>query len=123
MTAILVVEDEGDIREMLVEVLRDEGFQIVEAGSADAAMELLGLVSLRLIVTDINLPGQNDGIDLALAARRACPGIPVVFISGRPAKLAEAHTLSDPAAFLLKPFRFEALIGEVERLAAATVNP
>ena len=117
MTCILVVEDESEIRDMLVEVLRDEGFQIVEAASADAAVELLDLASLGLVVTDINLPGRRDGIDLALAARRAHPGIPVVFMSGRPTKLAQAHTLSDPAAFLQKPFSFSTLVCAVERLS------
>ena len=63
MTCILVVEDETEIREMLVEVLRNEGFQIVEAATADAAIELLDIASLRLVVTDINLPGRRDGID------------------------------------------------------------
>jgi DNA-binding response OmpR family regulator len=117
MTCILVVEDESDIREMLVEVLRDEGFQIIEAATADAAVELLNLAGLGLVVTDINLPGRRDGIDLALAARRVHPGIPVVFMSGKPTKLAQAHTLSDPAAFLQKPFSFRTLVGAVERLS------
>ena len=118
MTCILVVEDEGDIREMIVDVLRDEGFQIVEAASADAAIELLGLSSLSLLVTDISLPGHLDGIDLALAARKMRPEIPVVFISGRPAKLVDAaRVLKDHAAFLQKPFTFRALIEDIERLA------
>ena len=117
MTCILVVEDESEIREMLVEVLRDEGFQIVEAASADAAVELLDLASLRLVVTDINLPGRRDGIDLALAARRAHPGIPVVFMSGKPTKLAQAQRFSDPAVFLQKPFSFSTLVGAVGRLS------
>jgi len=120
MTCILVVEDESDIREMLVEVLREEGFQIIEAATADAAVELLDLATLGLVVTDINLPGRRDGIDLALAARRAHPGIPVVFMSGKPMKLAQAQTLSNPAAFLQKPFSFRALVGAVERLSEIT---
>ena len=65
MTCIMVVEAESPIREMIVEVLYEEGFQIIEASSADVAVELLELSSLRLIVTDINLPGMRNGIDLA----------------------------------------------------------
>ena len=116
----MVVEDEDPIREMIVEVLCEEGFQIIEAPSADAAVELLEVSSLRLIVTDINLPGVRDGIDLALAAREVSPGIPVVFISGRPMNLTDAsQTLTDPASFLLKPFTFQALIKDIKRLAGA----
>jgi two-component system cell cycle sensor histidine kinase/response regulator CckA len=120
MICVMVVEDEGPIREMIVEVLCEEGFQIIEAPSADAAVELLELPSLRLIVTDINLPGMRDGIDLAIAARNVRPGIPVIFISGRPMKLVDAsQAITNPTSFLLKPFTFQALIEDIERLAGA----
>jgi DNA-binding response OmpR family regulator len=117
MACILVVEDEGEIREMIAEFLRDEGFDIVEAITADAAVALLELDDLRLIVTDINLPGRLDGINLACAARRRYPSIPVVFISGRSATLEDAHVLGNPAAFLQKPFSFQTLLGNIQRLA------
>ncbi|MEA2743299.1 MAG: hypothetical protein QOF90_1197 [Acetobacteraceae bacterium] len=117
MTCILVVEDEGEVREMLVEFLRDEGFEIIEATTADAAVPLLDSENLQLIVTDINLPGRLDGIKLACAARQAHPGIPVIFISGRPTMLEDAHALENPAAFLQKPFSFDTLLGNVRRLA------
>ena len=120
MTCIMVVEDEGPIREMIVEVLYEEGFQIIEAPSADDAVELPGLSSLRLIVTDINLPGMRNGIDLAIAAREVRPGIPVIFISGRPTNLVDAsQALTNPTSFLLKPFTFQALIVDIERLEGA----
>lgn len=120
MTCIMVVEDEDPIREMIVEVLCEEGFQIIEAPSADAALELLKSSSLRLIVTDINLPGMRDGIDLAIAARTIKPEIPVIFISGRPMNFADAsQALTKPTSFLLKPFTFRALIEDIERLAGA----
>ena len=120
MTCIMVVEDEGPIREMIVEVLGEEGFQIIEAPSADDAVGLLELSSLRLIVTDINLPGMRDGIDLAIAARKVRPGIPVIFISGRIMKLEDAsQALTNPTSFLLKPFTFRALIEDIRRLTSA----
>ena len=119
MTCILVVEDEGDIREVLVEAISAAGYAIVEAATADAAVDLLGLTGLRLVVTDINLPGRLDGIDLAMAARHAHPDIPVLFISGRPWLLADARKLGDPSGFLQKPFGLADLMGDVERLAGA----
>jgi DNA-binding response OmpR family regulator len=122
MTCILVVEDESDVREPIVEVLQDAGFQIIEAATADAATAWLNLKGLSLIVTDINLPGRLNGIDLAATARHVRPGIPVIFISGRAANLEEAHALGGPAAFLLKPFSFTTLVEDVQRMARVVCN-
>ena len=73
MSSVLVVENERGFREVLVEVLHEEGYSILEAPSADAAVDLLGTSSVRLIVTDVNLPGRLSGIDLAIKARDLCP--------------------------------------------------
>jgi CheY-like chemotaxis protein len=117
MADIMVVEDERDIREMLGEALRDAGYEVVEAATAEAAVQMLGSENLRLIVTDINLPGRLNGIDLAVAARQFHPDIPVIFVSGRPANLLAAHVVGNPVAFLQKPFSFPTLIEHVRRLA------
>ncbi len=124
MTCILVVEHEEEIRELIVEVLREEGLEIIEAHSAEAAIKLLEHCNLRLIVTDISLPGRSDGIDLAMAARRGRPKIPVIFISGLPWKLVEAsQALHDPTAFLQKPFPFRALLDNIKRLSSGDWVP
>jgi DNA-binding response OmpR family regulator len=117
MTWILVVEDEADIREMLVVFLGDAGFRISEASTAEDAIPLLELEDLQLVITEIELPGRVDGLLLASAARRTCPGIPVIFISGKPANLEDGCGFDGPAAFVQKPFRFKTLVGEVLRLA------
>jgi DNA-binding NtrC family response regulator len=114
---ILIVEDEADLREMLVVFLGDAGFRISEASTADAAIPLLDLEDLRLVITEIELPGRFDGLYLAFSARRIRPGIPVIFISGRPANLEEGRGFDGPAAFVQKPFRFKTLVEEVLRLA------
>jgi len=116
MVCVMVVEDENDVREILVDVLTDAGFEIVEAATADVAVALLQQDDIRLIVTDIDMPGLLDGIALAKAARQWCPTIPVVFISGRPARLEEAKSTVDPAEFFSKPFRLAKLVADVERL-------
>jgi DNA-binding response OmpR family regulator len=117
MACIMVVEDEHAIREVLVDVLTDEGFEILEAETADAALPLLHRV--RLIVTDINLPGSLDGIALARAARERLPSIPIVFISGRPRTLHDARVVGDPSVFLQKPFSLRTLVSDVQRLVVA----
>lgn len=110
MSCIMVVEDEVEIRNFLIEVLTNAGFDIINAETGDAAAQLLQNEDVRLVVTDINLPGDLDGIALATVARQRYPGIPVIFISGRPAKLRDAWALEDPAAFLQKPFNFKMLV-------------
>ena len=73
MTCVLVVEDEDDIRCLLVEVLTEAGYNVVEAETADAAVPLLRMEGVRLVVTDIDMPGRLDGVDLALRARAIRP--------------------------------------------------
>jgi DNA-binding response OmpR family regulator len=116
---LMVVEDEKDIRAVIVDMLTDAGFNVLEATTAHEAVALLRDERIRLIVTDINLPGRMDGIALAHAARKQSPSIPVVFISGRPDKLIEARIIGHPSVFLQKPFSFGALVASVERLVSA----
>jgi PAS domain S-box-containing protein len=113
MTYILVVEDETDLREVFVEAIRDEGFQVIESVTADLAMEWLASEDVRLIVTDINLPGRLNGIELALAARERHPDIPLIFVSGKPEMLERARELCSAASYLEKPFRLEVLLDQV----------
>jgi CheY-like chemotaxis protein len=78
---ILVVEDDFLIRMMLVEVLAEDGFDVVEAETGDAALPLLDS-SIALLVTDVQLPGVLDGRALASMARQTRPELPVIYTSG-----------------------------------------
>jgi DNA-binding response OmpR family regulator len=115
---ILLVEDETSIRELLLELLSDDGFDIVEAESGDAACELLGRDDLRLLLTDINMPGRLDGVDLAQRARANYPGLPVVFITGLPDSASRAMAISEPRTVLVKPFQFRNLLTAVRQMAS-----
>ena len=71
---VLIVEDEFLIRMTLFEALSDEGFDVVEAASGDDALVLLrDDPTIRLLLTDLQLPGGLDGRALALKAREAVP--------------------------------------------------
>ncbi len=120
MVCILVVGDEPGIRSMLVDVLTDAA--AIEAATADAAIPLLDDERVRLLVSDINLPGHIDGIALAKAARDRSPSIPVVFLSGRPAKLDDARAMGAPVAFIEKPFRLKHLLHHIQRLAGVRLT-
>ena len=67
---VLVVEDEELIRLILAEVLADEGYQVVEAGTGDEAVRLIdGPDGFHAVITDIHMPGTRDGIAVGHHAR------------------------------------------------------
>ena len=70
MIAVLIVEDEHGA----VSIFEDAGFEVHEAGSADAAISILELhQEIRLVFTDINMPGTMDGLKLAHYVRGRWP--------------------------------------------------
>jgi len=80
---ILVVEDEVMIRMLMSDVLRDEGYLVIEAANGDEGKDLLlSGHAIDLIVTDVRMPGQIDGVELAALAKRLLPSRPVVVVSG-----------------------------------------
>jgi CheY-like chemotaxis protein len=100
---LLLVEDDPLVRVTLAELLADAGFEVLEADSAEAALDLVAAhADLALLLTDINLPGA-DGFALARAARRLRPKLPVVYASGR-LNAPDAERALPGAPFLAKPF-------------------
>jgi len=101
---VLVVEDEVLIRAMLAEELRGLGLVVVEAASADEAWTYLTAGGeADLLFSDIKMPGQMTGIELAQRAQARFPELPVILTSGNPgtSKIATA------TAFLAKPYRLQ----------------
>lgn len=82
-------------------------------------MELFKDPGLRMVVTDIDLPVRQNGIDIAIAARRLYPGISVIFISAASERLPYAQKIGSPVAFLPKPFRLATLMEAMNYLMAA----
>lgn len=117
---VLVVEDDHFVREVVAELLADQGFQIDEAETADEAAKLIDADGYALILTDINLPGNGDGIEVAAHARRKRPGIPIVFVSGRPDSLQRARSTGAVTTILRKPYSPELLVRAVQNLLSAT---
>ena len=111
MKRILVVDDEPPIRQMLGDVLRDEGYEVLFAGSGSGMLKLLETEQPDLVLLDLMMP-DGDGRE-ALRAMQAQPhlrSIPVVIVSvGMGLHLPDG--LSVP--FLTKPFDLEHLLGAV----------
>ncbi|MCM2473168.1 response regulator [Rhizobium sp. CG5] len=81
--AVLVVEDETLIRMDIAMSLTDEGFTVYEAANADDAIVLLNTHSdIRLLFTDIDMPGSMDGLKLAVAVRDRWPPVQIIVTSG-----------------------------------------
>ena len=114
---ILLVEDDDLVRDCLSEALHEAGLMIEGSGTAEAALVLLDAEHPPgVVVTDINLGPGMDGLAFARAAREVCPGLPVVFISGR---YAELRNMMPYERFLPKPFTTPALLSAIEAVRAA----
>lgn len=81
--AVLVVEDEPLLRMMAFDLVEDAGFEALEAANADEAMKILECRSdIKVIFTDIDMPGSMDGLLLAAAVRDRWPPIEIILTSG-----------------------------------------
>ena len=115
---VLLVEDEFLIRLVTAEMLRDEGFEVVEAWDGDVARGLVdSLDGFDVLFTDVQMPGTLDGIDVALHARRRHPAIPVLVVSGYAAHRVRRLSGLDPAAvFMSKPYNMVEVLNVLHRL-------
>lgn len=114
MPRVLVVDDQANVRAMISMVLRINGFEIVEAANAVAALKAFGQSDVDLAIVDIFLQGTN-GSDLIGTFRNRAPGLPIVAISGMTALdfLSGNPELSDVVC-LQKPFRPADLMHAIE---------
>jgi CheY-like chemotaxis protein len=111
---ILVVEDTAVIRFLAVELLIQAGFEVLEAESADEAIEILQRRSdIHLVFTDVQMPGTMDGVKLSRYIRDRWPPVKLIVASGN-AIVYESH-LPAGARFFQKPYDsgklVEAIIG------------
>ena len=100
---VLVVEDEPLTRLDTVDTLEAAGFQALEANNADEAIRILeGRNDIRLVFTDIDMPGSMDGLKLARAVRDRWPPIKIVVTSGQ--LIPSEADLPAGGRFLSKPY-------------------
>jgi len=122
LTDILVVDDESDIRELICDILEDEGFSTRMAGTSDAAMAELNRAAPGLMILDIWLKDSNmDGIDILGHVKRDNPQVPVVIISGHGTiEIAVAAIKQGAYDFIEKPFNIDQLLVVVRRAMEAS---
>lgn len=102
---ILMAEDQPDVREVLVRILRTAGYDVTAVESGDAALERFRAgAPFDLLITDIVMPGRLQGPALARALRHDVPGLPVLFMSGYAGGAAMHGDGPEPADIrLMKP--------------------
>lgn len=115
---ILVVEDDDDVRATSVALLRDLGYRVFEATTADNALVIVQSGSnIDLLFTDVVMPGKLRSPELARQARQRLPDLKVLFTSGYTQNsIVHAGRLDDGVELIAKPFTIGALASKIRRI-------
>lgn len=115
--AVLVVDDDPFVRLDAVDMVEDLGFVAYQAANADDAIALLEKHDdIRILFTDINMPGSMDGLKLAHAVRKRWPPLVIMIASGH-ANVAKEKLPRD-GVFFPKPYSSATFVRELARAAA-----
>jgi CheY-like chemotaxis protein len=113
---ILIVEDEPVLLMDAVNMVEEAGFEAVEASNADEAIEILtSRADIRILLTDIDMPGSMDGVKLAHYVRDRWPPIEIIIVSGH--STVSAEEMPERGLFFSKPYRPQAITAAMRRLA------
>ena len=119
---VLLVEDELLVRLAAAEMLRDDGFEVIEAEDGAQAVGLIdGPDGFDLLLTDVQMPGPIDGIEVAVRARQRHPRIPVVVVSAQPSNARRLDGLGSRRIFVGKPYELRALLAALRAMLGAEV--
>jgi CheY-like chemotaxis protein len=119
LVGVLIVEDEPLIRLVALEAIEAAGFRAYAAANADDAIRILERQrNIRLVFTDINMPGSMDGIRLAHRVRDRWPLVQFIVTSAQ-LKFGEAE-LPRGSVFVSKPYSPEQIVRKIEKMSEAT---
>jgi DNA-binding NtrC family response regulator len=117
--AVLIVEDDADLRSLTAALLEDEQLDTIECESAEAALAtmLIGGRDVAIIFADIRLRGVMDGVDLAREVKMRWPFLPVVLTSGHPRE--RVGELPPGVVYMPKPWQPLNVLIAAERARAS----
>jgi len=116
---LLLVDDEPMVREVAAQILRQQGYTVLEAASAVEALQLAReSAPIHLLITDLSMPGV-DGLELARQFRTMHPETPMLMVSGSLPLLGARTQGLDQFEFLEKPFAFNELVDKVRTILDA----
>ncbi len=111
---VLVVEDEPLVLDMISQELTDQGFAVLEADTAEAALSIIQSgQSVDVLFTDIRLPGEMDGWRLAATVRESMPQLPIIYATGY---TVERSAQVPGSVFMKKPYRPSAIADTIRTL-------
>ena len=114
---VLIVEDEALIRMLAVDAFLEAGFEVLEAEHAAAALlRHADAAEVHVLFTDVNMPGEMNGIDLAEHLRAAAPALHIIVTSALPILRPVDHI---GARFVTKPYDLEEVCCLAHALVAA----
>jgi len=117
--SVLLVEDEELISHLVADWLSERGFAVHEVANADEALRYMEAGKpVDVLFTDVNLPGEIDGAELAQWARARRPELPVVYASGR-YQPSDLGSMVPRSIFVSEPYNPEDLCTLIERLTEA----
>jgi two-component system, response regulator PdtaR len=116
---IAIVEDEPVVRDVATTELEDNGFAVIDFSTADEALPYLRQNGGRLsaVVTDVQMPGTVNGLELVTLLRRWWPQLKVLVTSGGP--LVDPNALPPTARFMAKPWRPADIALRVQEIVAS----
>lgn len=113
---LLLAEDDDDLRQLLADALRSDGYQVIEARDERQWSQLLASrPHIDMVVADVSMPGRHDGVELANQVRQQHAGVPILLITGH---AYEDIALPEGAGYLAKPFA----VGELLRYVETTLR-
>jgi len=116
---VLVVEDDVFERMGASDMFLDAGYEVLDASSADEALRFFEAgTAIRLLFTDVSMPGAMNGADLARHVAARWPGVGIILASGRP----RPDRLPPRMRFHEKPYMPEAVLREAEEMVLPQVR-
>lgn len=120
---VILVEDNELVRDVLAEALGGTGQRILAFATAEEAMARPeAFDGVTVLITDVDLGGDLDGLALAARARRRYPSLRVIYITGRPERM-RGRSLEPGDRFLAKPFHLDTLLEILRQLRPPDAAP
>jgi DNA-binding response OmpR family regulator len=121
---VVVIEDDHNISDLVAMYLRRDGFRVLQADDAESGLEFIDREKPRLVIVDIGLPGELDGLDVCRSLAGRVPTVPVLILSARDDEVDRILGLELGADdYVTKPFSARELVARVHAILRRTSSP
>jgi len=121
---VVVIEDDHNISDLVAMYLRRDGFRVLQADDAEAGLAFIDREKPSLVIVDIGLPGQLDGLDVCRSLAGRVPAVPVLILSARDDEVDRILGLELGADdYVTKPFSARELVARVHAILRRTAAP